>query len=202
MRVSSRTYPKDRVCGFPLARAPWNAFGNFRRLPVPIRAGSWTFTTSEALYQAAKFATRPDVQQRIAEAATPRDAAAIGRTRDPGVVPGDWDARRADVMRWVLRRKREANAVGIDALLAATGDWPIVEVSTRDRWWGAAPVADRYEGHNVLGRLWMELRGHLRDADPLAHSHAWATRIRIGSLADADQYEAAPRSRPEGDATP
>ena len=47
-------------------------------------------------------------------------------------------------------------------LLAATGERPIVEVSTRDPWWGARPVAHRYEGNNVLGRLWMELRQQLR----------------------------------------
>ena len=40
-------------------------------------------------------------------------------------------------MRWVLRLKREANAAEIDAVLASTGERPIVEVSTRDPWWGA-----------------------------------------------------------------
>ena len=34
-------------------------------------------------------------------------------------------------MRWVLRMNREANAAKIDAVLAATGDRPIVEVSIR-----------------------------------------------------------------------
>ena len=96
------------------------------------------------------------------EAPTPRAAAAIGRTPGLGIDPG-WNAQRVDVMRWVLRMKREANRVAIDAVLAATGDRPIVEVSTRDPWWGARPVADRYEGRNVLGRLWMELRQQLRE---------------------------------------
>ena len=86
-------------------------------------------------------------------------------------------------MRWVLRMKREANPAEIDAVLAATGDRPIVEVSTRDPWWGAQPVADRYEGRNVLGRLWMELRQQLRDHDPAARSGAWLDRIRVGRLA-------------------
>ena len=58
-------------------------------------------------------------------------------------------------MRRVLRLKREADAAGIDAVLDATGERSIVEVSTRDPWWGARPVADRYAGRNVLGRLWM-----------------------------------------------
>ena len=72
--------------------------------------------------------------------------------------------------------KREANAAQIDALLAATGHRPIVEVSTRDPWWGARLVAHRYEGENVLGRLWMELRRQLRDDDPASRSGAWVDR--------------------------
>ena len=177
-----RIYGRDQVCSFRFTRATWGAFSNFQPLAVPIAAGPWTFATSEHAYQACKFPAHPDVQQRIAEALTVREAAAIGRTPGLGIDPG-WNAQRADVMRWVLRMKREANPAEIDAVLAATGDRPIVEVSTRDPWWGARPVADRYEGRNVLGRLWMELRHQLRDGHPAARSGAWAGRIRVGRLA-------------------
>ena len=177
-----RIYARDQVCGFRFKNAEWSAFSNFQPLAVPIAAGPWTFATSEALYQAGKFAARPDIQQRIAEAPTPREAAAIGRTPGPGIDPA-WNAQRVDVMRWVLRMKREANAAEIDTVLTATGNRPIVEVSTRDPWWGARPVAHRYEGRNVLGRLWMELRQHLRDGRPAALSGAWLNRIRVGCVA-------------------
>ena len=177
-----RIYARDHVCPFRFARAAWGPFSNFQPLAVPVAAGPWIFRFSESLYQAGKFAPRPDIQQRIAEAPTAREAAAIGRTPGLGLDPG-WNARRVDVMRWVLRMKREANPAEIDAVLAATGDRPIVEVSTRDPWWGARPVADRYEGRNVLGRLWMELRQQLRDHDPAARSGAWLDRIRVGRLA-------------------
>ena len=166
-----RIYARDQVCPFRFVRAEWGAFSNFQPLTAPIAAGPWTLPTSEHLYQAAKFGARPEVQQRIAEAPTPREAAATGRT--PGLgIDLDWNAQRADVMRWILRLKREANQAEIDAVLAATADRPIVEVSTRDPWWGARPVADRYEGQNVLGRLWMELRQQLRDGDPASRSDA------------------------------
>ena len=179
-----RVYPRDQACGFRFTKAAWGAFSNFQPLAVPILAGPWSFGTSEAAYQACKFPAHPDVQQRIAEAPTARQAAAIGRTPGLGIDPG-WNAQRVDVMRWVLRMKREANRNEIDALLAATGVRPIVEVSTRDPWWGARPVADRYEGHNVLGRLWMELRQQLRKNDSAALSAAWAARIRAGRLSEA-----------------
>ena len=186
-----RIYEREQSCGFRYSRANWGELSNFFPLALPIAAGPWLFNTSEALYQASKFPARPDIQQRIAEAPTPREAAAIGRTPGLGIHPG-WNAQRVDVMRWVLRRKREANRDEIDALLAATGERPIVEVSTRDPWWGARPVADRYEGRNVLGRLWMELRQHLREADPACRSGAWAGRIRIGRLSEADTEPPAP----------
>ena len=179
-----RVYAKEHACGFRFTREAWGELSNFHPLAAPVAAGPFRFRTSEALYQAAKFGARPDVQRRIAEAPTPREAAAIGRTPGLGIDPG-WNAQRVDVMRWVLRMKREADRAGIDAVLAATGERAIVEVSTRDPWWGARPVADRYEGRNVLGRLWMELRHQLREHDPAAGAGAWTGRIRVGCLAGA-----------------
>ena len=179
-----RVYPRHQACAFRFTAAAWGELSNFFPLAVPIAAGPWTFVTSEALYQACKFPAHPDIQQRIAEAPTAKDAAAIGRTTGLGIDPG-WSAQRVDVMRWVLRLKREANAAEIDEVLAKTGERPIVEVSTRDAWWGARPVGGRYEGHNVLGRLWMELRQQLRDGDAAARSGAWIDRIRVGCLAGA-----------------
>ena len=178
-----RIYGRNHACPFRFSCAQWGEFSNFFRLAEPIVAGPWTFRFSESLYQAAKFGSHPDVQQRIAAAKTAREAAAIGRTPGLGIDPG-WNGQRVDVMRWVLRLKREANAPEIDAVLAATGDRPIVEVSTRDPWWGARPVADRLEGTNVLGRLWMELRLQLRNGDPAACSGPRLDRIRVGRLAD------------------
>ncbi|MCY4406661.1 MAG: NADAR family protein [Rhodospirillaceae bacterium] len=179
-----RIYNRDEACGFRFTDAPWGQFSNFAPLAAPIAAGPWAFPTSEHLYQAAKFGAAPAVQCRIAGAPTAREAAAIGRGTTAGLDP-DWMAQRVNVMRWVLRMKREANAAAIDAALAATGERAIVEVSTRDAWWGAKPAGDALRGHNVLGRLWMELRQQLSDGDPAAHSAAWSGRIRVGGLANA-----------------
>ena len=95
----------------------------------------------------------------------------------------DWNRMRIDAMRWVLLRKRETNRDEIDRVLAAIGERPIVEVSTRDAYWGARSAGDRYEGRNALGRLWMELRRQLRENDPQSRSSAWIDRIRVGRLA-------------------
>ena len=177
-----RIYRHDEVCPFRFTRAAWGAFSNFAPLAAHIAAGPWTFSTSEHLYQAAKFGAAPAVQRRIAGAPTAREAAAIGRGATAGLDPR-WNEQRVNVMRWVLRMKREANAAAIDAALAATGERAIVEVSTRDPWWGAKPAGVSYRGANVLGRLWMELRQQLHDGDPAERAAAWTGRIRVGSLA-------------------
>ena len=177
-----RVYARDEVCGFRFTRAAWGELSNFRPLSTPIPAGPWTFATAEHLYQAAKFAVRPDLQERIAMAPTAKEAKAIGGTGGASIDPG-WDRMRIDVMRWVLRRKRETDRDEIDRVLAATGERPIVEVSTRDTFWGARPAGDRYEGRNALGRLWMELRRQLRENDPQSRSSAWTGHIHVGRLA-------------------
>ena len=83
-------------------------------------------------------------------------------------------------MRWTIRRKLETAPDLLLPVLQRSADRPIVEISTRDPFRGAAPCAisngrDRYRGQNVLGRLWMELRQHLRDQDPRASAAAWPT---------------------------
>ena len=176
-----RIYAKDQVCGFRFTRKAWGELRNFRPMAAPIAAGPWLFPTSEHLYQAAKFATHSDVQERIAKTPNAKAAAALGRTPGLSIDPGS-NTQRVNVMRWVLRMKREANPLEINAVLVATRHRPIVEVSTHDAWWGARPIADHYEGRNVLGRLWMELRQQLRDGNAAALSGTWTERIHVGCL--------------------
>ena len=182
------TYLKSVSCGFLGTRDEWGEFSNFRALDNPIPAGPHRLATSEHLYQAAKYASRPDIQERIAAAARPGDAARIGRTPEPGPDAG-WNDQRVNVMRWVIRMKREANPDLIDAALERTGQRPIVEISRRDAFWGAIPAGDVYEGENVLGRLWMELRHHIRQNDPLAHASNWGSRINVGALSPDAQRQ-------------
>ena len=176
-----RSYPKNGVCAFRFTNAEWGLFSNFAILAVPIPAGGCFFPTSEHLYQAAKFPGDPALQFRIAEQPTAARAARLGRTAVP--LSPTWDRDRVDVMRWVLRRKREAHPERIDALLRRTGSRPIVEFSTRDDYWGAHAEASRYVGANVLGRLWMELRHHAATGHANLTSSAYLDPDRLGALA-------------------
>ncbi len=180
--AGERAYNMDEAAAFRFTRAEWGEFSNFAPLANPIHAGPWTFPTSEHLYQAAKFTARPDIQARIAAAPTAREAAQIGRSPDLPI-DSDWNDRRVDVMRWVLRHKYAANPELIGASLLNSGDRPIVEVSNRDPFWGARQDGDRYYGTNTLGRLWMELRQQIVANAPEVSPEHWTATARIGQLA-------------------
>lgn len=65
-------------------------FSNFSRHPITLMDRTWA--TSEHYFQAQKFTDhRPDLVDMVAAAATPKEAAAIGRDPANPVRP-DWDA--------------------------------------------------------------------------------------------------------------
>lgn len=191
----TRTYDPGEACVFRFSRDEWGVFSNFYPSIQAIGAAGQTFKTSEHLYQAAKFRGSPDVQAGIAGASSAKDAATIGR--DTANAPdADWNARRVDAMRWVIRMKREANPELVDAALHKTGDRPIVEFSRNDSFWGAQPQGDSLVGRNVLGTLWMELRQHIRDGDPRALASAWEDPLTPKTVARAPAAHAAEADLP------
>ena len=189
LQTSTRTYAANEACVFRFTKADWGLFGNFAPLPNPISAAGHTWATSEHLYQAAKFRQSPEVQTRIAGASTARDAAKLGRNRS-NAPDADWMSRRVDAMRWAIRMKREANPALVDSTLQRTGDLPIVEYSGHDSFWGAKPKDATLFGQNILGRLWMELRQHIRDGDPRALASAWPDPLTPKTITITDPARA------------
>ena len=185
LQTSARTYRADEACVFRFTKADWGVFSNFAPLPNPISAAEHTWPTSEHLYQAAKFRLSPHIQQQIATAVSARDATKLGRNRN-NTPDADWMSRRMDAMRWVIRMKREANTDLVDSILERTADRPIVEYSGHDAFWGAKPDGATLVGRNVLGRLWMELRQHVRDGDPRAQAAAWDNPLTPVTVASTD----------------
>ena len=72
----------------------------------------------------------------------------------------DWDAVKVPIMKDILRAKAAQHEY-VRRKLLATGDRMLIENSWRDDFWGWGPNRD---GHNMLGRLWMEVRAELRAA--------------------------------------
>ena len=116
--------------------------------------------TVEHYFQAMQFA-KPEDQNRILDAATPRDAQKRGRWAWPRGRRGDWKQTRVAFMtRGVYIKCRSYPEV--EAALLETGDRRLVENSQYDYFWGCG--RDR-RGHNYYGELLMRVRTRLQEEE-------------------------------------
>ena len=139
---------------------PYGCFSNFSRHGISMDDVWWP--TVEHYFQAQKFAGTPDNAdyiERIHRAATPKQAAELGRSRS---VPlrADWEQVKDAIMLAAVQRKFETHEA-IHAILLATADEEIVENAPRDYYWGGGADGS---GLNRLGTTLMEVRARLRHA--------------------------------------
>lgn len=134
----------------------------------PLVINGHLFRTSEALYQAFRYAEDRSedgelIQELIRREKSPMAAKMVSKKYYP-LTRDDWDFTRVKIMDWCLRAKLLAHWDKFSALLLSTGSLPIVEESHKDRFWGAVAVRgseDELEGENVLGTLLSRLRTHV-----------------------------------------
>jgi N-glycosidase YbiA len=133
---------------------PYGCFSNFSRHGVSFDGIYWP--TVEHYFQAQKFAGT-DYAERIHRAATPKQAATLGRSR---AVPlrTDWEDVKDAIMLAAVRRKFETHEGPRDILLG-TGEEDIVENSPIDYYWGGGQDGS---GLNRLGEILMQVRAALR----------------------------------------
>ncbi|MCW3784301.1 NADAR family protein [Defluviimonas salinarum] len=179
MSVSTREYRASEVAGF---RRTNEAHGGFSNM-----AGGWPIVvegipvrSTEAYYQAMRFPHLPEIQEKILAETSPMIAKRkayefLDRSRK------DWHDVNVAVMRHALRLKLSQNRARFLELFEGAAGRPIVEISTRDPFWGAKPQSDgTLVGCNVLGRLLMELRATL-EADP----EAWRDGVEAPTFPNA-----------------
>jgi ribA/ribD-fused uncharacterized protein len=147
--------------------APYGELGNMSR--HPIRYGV-LWPRAEHLFQALRFRS-PALREEIRKHSNPmraKMAAKKLRKENPEdllVVPlGEEDVMN---MRIVLRLKVEQHKEVADLLLSTSRRFIVEDCTRRQRgsglFWGAAlNEHGQWEGKNMLGKLWMELRGELR----------------------------------------
>lgn len=130
----------------------------------PITVNKIRILTSEALYQCCRFPDNPEIQKQIISAFSPMHAKNISREYKH-LSRHDWEIIRVQIMRWALRAKLASNYNNFSKLLLDTQSYPIVELSTKDDFWGAKPNIEpnKLIGSNILGRLLMELRELVRN---------------------------------------
>ena len=160
-RRSVRQYRIEDCAVFWKTDGPFGALSNMAK-GFPVRVDSHEVASAEALYQALRFPNNPDVQEKIVRAQNAWFAKQIAISHGKLGRP-DWDRVRLRIMRWCLRFKLACNPRRFGAVLLETGERPIVERSSRDRFWGAVlDESGLLVGVNVLGRLLVELRDETR----------------------------------------
>jgi len=119
-----------------------------------ILADGIRYPTSEHAYAANKT-LEPLQREKIATLPTPGQAKRAGRDV---AIRADWEVVKDDAMRKIVFAKFDQNP-GLKAKLLATGDAQLIEGNTwGDIYWGVC----NGRGHNMLGKILMEVRDKLR----------------------------------------
>ncbi len=114
------------------------------------------FDTSEAAYHWEKFPNNKYIRKGICDARSAHEAFKWAEHYKT-VRRNDWDLVKVDIMRDILRTKVQQHKY-VRRKLLATGNRELIEDSWRDDFWGWGSNKD---GQNMLGKLWMEIRGEL-----------------------------------------
>ena len=164
--ASKRTYHSADVVQFRKTREHFGGLSNMCA-GFPLVVNGVRIRTSEAIYQACRFPSRPDIQRLIIDQSSPMTAKMKSKPYRH-LTRSDWDASRIVVMRWVLRLKLAQNFERFGRILEESYPKPIVEDSRKDAFWGAIPLRNDDNtliGVNALGRLLMELRQKYMSSD-------------------------------------
>ncbi|WP_443750822.1 NADAR family protein [Asticcacaulis solisilvae] len=129
-------------------------FSNFAPFGIEMDGVWWK--TVEHYFQAQKFDDAA-WRERIRKASTPKDAKALGRTRDVPIRAG-WDDIRNDVMLAAVRKKFSTHKV-LAELLLGTGEEDLAEAAPGDYYWG---IGADGSGENRLGRMLEQVRAELK----------------------------------------
>jgi predicted NAD-dependent protein-ADP-ribosyltransferase YbiA (DUF1768 family) len=140
----------------------------------PLRWEGRVWRTAEALFQALRFADE-EVREAIRAKASPMAAKFVAKAHKEQMVVEPCSPQDVENMRLVLRLKL-AQHPELRRRLSASGNAVIVEDCSRRRAspWGARLVDGRWEGQNLLGLLWAELREELRREAGLSIASAQA----------------------------
>jgi ribA/ribD-fused uncharacterized protein len=155
-KYEKRVYDIDNVAYFCKTAEIYGGLSNMAA-GFYIHIGDSKILTSEALYQACRYPDYPDIQKSIITQSSPMTAKKISR-KEISKCRDDWNNIRVIIMKWVLRVKLIQNWDTFSELLESTGNKSIVEMSTKDDFWGCFKNGTTLVGTNALGRLLMELR--------------------------------------------
>ena len=137
--------------------SPYGEFSNFYLAPITIKEKKWS--TTEHYFQAMKQ-EGTKMEETIRKASTPKEAAELGRKRDPAYpLRKDWEDVKIDIMYEALMAKF-TQYEDLRKVLVGTGNAELVEHTKYDAFWGDGGNGS---GRNELGKLLMRLRDELKE---------------------------------------
>lgn len=157
------------IIAFTKVSLPYGWLGNMS--PHPVVYNDDTYKTTEALYQALKFAGFPEVQAKIRAEKSPMYAKKVAKQYEHLLNANDTDKatidrQNIDNMTLCINLKVSQHA-DLKELLLQTNDAKIIEDCTSRQngsglYWGAALINGSWKGKNILGKLWMNKRDTLK----------------------------------------
>lgn len=153
------------IISFTKVKLPYGWLGNMA--PFPIRWGGVVWLTSEALFQARRFADGDPVREKIRGEVSPMSAKMVAKANRATMVVEPQSEADLALMADVLRLKVAAHPLLVVQILNTGNDEIVEDCTARPNgsglFWGAARQSDgTWRGENHLGRLWMALRADLR----------------------------------------
>lgn len=144
---------------FTKVSLPFGWLGNMS--PYPIEYDGKVWKTSEALFQALRF-NNDEIRELIRSEKSPMGAKMLAKKykESMDVVP----LSEEDVynMKLCIRLKLYQHPDLRDQLSSTKGINIYEDVTSRPRgsglFWGAMKIDNEWKGHNILGKIWMEIR--------------------------------------------
>lgn len=159
---------------FTKVSLPYGWLGNMA--PYPVTYNNREYKTTEALFQSLRFINHPEIVDEICEQKSPMSAKMVAKKyvdvlqQDGYQMLGQQDIEN---MKLCLLLKMEQHPQLKEELLNTQNQVIIEDCSSRPHgsglFWGSAFKKEQgvWEGRNVLGVLWMELREELINANAM-----------------------------------
>ena len=147
---------------FTKVSLPYGWLGNMAPFPVMYKGKKWL--TIEALFQALRFEDEKIIEE-IRLQKSPMGAKMKAKKNKLLIVVEPMSENDLENMRMCVKLKIEQHPKLLMQLLATNDQIIIEDIGKRNgerhKFWGAKEVNDVWEGENMMGKIWMELRNNI-----------------------------------------
>ena len=147
---------------FTKVSLPYGWLGNMAPFPVMYKGKKWL--TIEALFQALRFEDEKIIEEIRLEK-SPMGAKMKAKKNKLLYVIKPMSEKDLENMRMCVRLKLEQHPKLVGQLLATNDQLICEDIGKRNgerhKFWGAKEINGVWEGENMMGKIWMELRNNI-----------------------------------------